>query len=469
MKQIKKWILTGLILVFNILFLSFNASATPNSLSMWGYSGVINVPNAKVMSFGDFSLGTNYFIRYGTLSGSGHFGAFPGLEIGAVAGLPPIQDFNGLVGNIKYQIIGPSEQNPLSVAIGGIMLGAPDKYNNFVMANNLYLVLSHDFKWQFADGATKDILSGHIGFSGNTSGARIMAALEVPVVNIVNISAEYLGRTQNQADYTNFGVKVTPLPFLTLSVYALGIPDKTFFDREYAIGLTYSGALPFDQAKTTKKNIAKPTASPTPVVSPPPLITAVPSTEPVDFGIIKGQILDKTNKGIESAEVKLVNKDTNDSIEVKTTISTGDFQFDNIAEGEYKLLVTKEGFKEDEKNILIKSGKTTDITVSLSPLKEEVEIKETPKPSTEQIKKGLIKGIISSTDNSPIAGVRIMLESNDITIMTISGTDGVYTLRDLPDARYTLTVSKTGFKTNTLFVSLDKAQELKQDIQLKKE
>lgn len=478
MKQMKQWSLIGFILLFSTLFISSNANANPNTISMWGYSGIINVPNAKIMSFGDFRLGTNYFIRYGTLAGAAHFGAFPGLEIGAIAGLPPIQDFNGLVGDIKYQLIQPSEQNPLSVAIGGLMLGAPDKYNNFVMANNLYLVLSHDFKWQFADGRMRDILSGHIGFSGNTEGARIMAALEVPIMNIVNISAEYLGRTQKQADYTNFGVKVTPLPFLTVAVYALGIPDKTFFDREYAIGLTYFSTLPFEQVKESKKNenkFVKPTASSSPIqsviVSPPPLITASPASDINTPGTIKGQVVDSTNKGIVNAMVTLQNKESKKSMEIENTISNGNFQFENVPDGEYQLVVSKDGFNEHEKDIIIKSGKTTDIIFSLSPKKIEIkkEIKNTSDTTTEQGKKGIIKGTILSADKTPISGVRIMIESNDITIMTISGPDGTYTLRDLPDVRYTLTVSKTGFKTDTLFLSLEKGQELKQDIQLKKE
>lgn len=81
------------------------------------------------------------------------------------------------------------------------------------------------------------------------------------------------------------------------------------------------------------------------------------------------------------------------------------------------------------------------------------------------VQKALMRGTITDGKAS-LSGVRVTLEGKDLTVMTISGPDGGFLLRDLPAGAYKLSVAKTGFKSRFFSLTLKAGQEVKHTIAL---
>lgn len=249
----------------------------------WGYTGLINMPTADTLNFGEYNVTANYLFRGTGLLLNAHLGVFDRLELGLVGGLPSA-GFSGLAGNLKYQLIKPTINTPTSLAVGLSLLGL-SKDTRLTTGNSLYMVLSQDFNWTMPDKSIYNIFSGHVGFSGNLENSRIMFGLDVPVTEYVNLNGEYLGKTSSFDEMINFGIKAKPLPYLGISFLTLGTSiSKGFANTEYILNVSYNGEIPFFKQSSDKKEekiaiqpTPKPTKIPVVQVTPEPEETPIPT------------------------------------------------------------------------------------------------------------------------------------------------------------------------------------------------
>jgi hypothetical protein len=77
----------------------------------------------------------------------------------------------------------------------------------------------------------------------------------------------------------------------------------------------------------------------------------------------------------------------------------------------------------------------------------------------------IIGKITSKTEQ--LKGAQIMMEGDKLTVMTISGLDGKYIVKNLPAGNYKMTVSKAGFATRIFSVKIKEGQEARHDVELK--
>ena len=575
-----------------ICSISFNSpvmAKQSTKANPWGYTGLINMPTADVADLGEFELTTAYLFKNSAFTGNLHAGIFNRFELGIVGGSPLI-GFSGLAGNLKYQLISPTEKAPTSLAVGANMIGLA-KDTVITNGNYLYMVLSHDFNWKMKDNSIYNLLSGHIGFSGNLDGARLMTGLDIPVTDYINLEGEYLGKIGTFTDSINFGIKGKPLPYITVSFLTLGTSStKGFADTEYMITLSFNSKIPaFQQENLQPKIISpvkpeverkpenkiskpepkptpkpqptskpEPTSTPKPQPSPkeePSVIPKVPEVKPTpvpipssketadpDFGVLKGKITTTTgSSGLDKALINL--KGLVGKYTTKTyTDSEGTFKFIQIPKGEYILVIEKDGYQESRRQLLIRPGNITEANIELvavsgsisgrifdinnnpvvdltivvdndkksttnkegkynfsglkpgshllSIRKNEQEIKsididiiagtelnreivlegDKPENKTPTVKRKSSAVTGKITDNSgPIKGARVMFEGDKLTVMTISGPDGKYTVRNIPPGGYKMTVSKVGYTSRAFSVKIKENQDARHDVKLQSE
>lgn len=414
--------LKSIILSILLTSAAFNVDAKQNlNANPWGYSGLINMPTADTLGFGEFYITGNYLFRNPGFMINAHMGIFDRLELGIVGGIPSA-GFSGLAGNLKYQLIKPTSKMPTSLAVGLSLIGLAND-TKLTTGNSLYMVLSQDFNWQMPDKSIYNLFSGHVGFSGNFNGSRIMFGVDVPVTEYVTLNGEFLGKVGSFDEMINFGIKAKPLPWLGVSFLTTGTSTKGFGNTDYLLNVSYNGNIPFMQYQANKEEdkIAV-NSTPTPVLTPKPVKTPE-IVEPVETPIPPAPSVIPTQRPI-----------------VRPTA-------------------------EPEPTVIPAPVKTPQAVVETPIVKSTPEViakatpapKVTPEPekkSTTGVLKGDIKGsmenIKPSNVNITIKGIKSAFQKK-----MVSDSQGNYTFNDLPKGEYNITFQKEGFSevTKQVFVN----------------
>jgi hypothetical protein len=407
-KKIKSSLLSVLLLSST---LSVEAKQSVNS-NPWGYTGLINMPTADTLNFGEYNVTGNYLFRNPGFLLNAHLGIFDRLELGIVGGIPSA-GFSGLAGNLKYQLIKPSVKTPTSLAIGLNLIGLA-RDTRLTTGNSLYMVLSQDFNWQMPDQSIYNLFSGHVGFSGNLDTSRIMVGLDVPVTEYVNLEGEYLGKTAAFDEMINFGIKAKPLPYLGVSFLTLGTSvSKGFTNTEYLLSVSYNGHIPFMQQISEKKEdkvVEKIAVQPTP--EPTKIPTPVKTVEPQEEMPKSEPTVLPTPKSLPKPSLS----PTPEPIVVATPISTP-------------------------------IPSPSQIEVAVTPKSTPKPVKPTPEPEV-KTKFGTIKGEIKGS----IGGIKplevdIILKDSKSSFQKQNKSDsnGNYTFNDIPKGEYVVSFQKNGF------------------------
>ncbi|MBI4877622.1 MAG: TonB-dependent receptor [Acidobacteria bacterium] len=93
-------------------------------------------------------------------------------------------------------------------------------------------------------------------------------------------------------------------------------------------------------------------------------------------GNISGIVTDPTGAGVGSAELSVVNRDTNATMKAATT-ATGEYNIPNLLPGVYRLEVTAGGFKRSVQQSIVVSAATTvraDVQLQLGQVSESIEV-----------------------------------------------------------------------------------------------
>jgi hypothetical protein len=170
-------------------------------------------------------------------------------------------------------------------------------------------------------------------------------------------------------------------------------------------------------------------------------LTALPAT-------LKG-LVSSANKGVGGVTVAI------DSLGIVTlTKADGTYQLADIPAGSYTITYSKNKKQLDKVQLNLSQGETVARNVTLSAT-------DVPQPA-----KAMIRGTITDAKGAKLTGVRVTLEGKDLTVMTISGPDGSFVLRELPAGAYKLSVSKQSFVARYFSLTLKPGQEAKHTISL---
>ncbi|HEY9724123.1 MAG TPA: carboxypeptidase regulatory-like domain-containing protein [Oscillatoriaceae cyanobacterium] len=119
-----------------------------------------------------------------------------------------------------------------------------------------------------------------------------------------------------------------------------------------------------------------------------------------------------------------------------TTDRLGAYRFAELPPGQYEVTYTQNGRRVSTTVVDVRSDETTTENVTT--------VNEVVAPN----KAGTISGrVLDATTKRPVSDVKIVVEGGDLTVMTLTASDGYYTVSDLPPGRYKLTASKPGYKT----------------------
>ena len=499
-KNILKVVLTSLLLIApDIAQAKQSTEANP-----WGYSGLINMPTANTLGFGEFYINGNYLARNPGFTANAYMGIFDRLELGIVGGIPSA-GFSGLAGNLKYQLIKPTTKIPTALAVGLSLIGLAQN-TKLTTGNSLYMVLSHDFNWQLADKSIYNLFSGHVGFSGNLDGSRIMVGLDVPITEYVNLNGEYLGKalSANQIvfdEMINFGIKVKPLPWLSVSFLTMGTSTKGFANTEYLFNLAYNGTIPFmqlAQSNQDEKNdkitikpepkatpsqtpeylepTSKPTSIPTPVSTPLPkpsakiVLEPIPTAEPTviptpntdstpsplpkpkvtaeaikqeNYGVLKGDINGSfSNSKPENVIVTLKSLKGNFN-QKENSDSEGNYTFNNIPKGDYLVTFQKEGFNEIKRQIFINTGDTTEVNIEMTAIN------------------GSLSGRVLDNKGNALEDIALALDKGR---KTLTQKNGKFNFTDVQSGYHLLSVYSAGKEVKSFDMDIIAGTELTKEI-----
>ena len=126
---------------------------------------------------------------------------------------------------------------------------------------------------------------------------------------------------------------------------------------------------------------------------------------------------------------------------LKLTTATdrlGAYLFADLPPGQHELVVTQGSRRISTTLVRIRSDETTTENVTVS----------APEAAAPNSKAGQIAGVVvDASTKRPLSGVKIVVEGGDLTVLTITGSDGRYAVGDLPPGRYKVTASRAGYGT----------------------
>jgi hypothetical protein len=199
----------------------------------------------------------------------------------------------------------------------------------------------------------------------------------------------------------------------------------------YRLKITREGWKPVDQEVVVGPGATEVTVA----------LVALPAT-------LKGQVT-SSMKGVGGVTVAI------DSLGIVTlTKADGTYTLADIPAGSYTITYSKAKKQLDKVQLNLSQGETVARNVTLNPV-------DVPQPA-----KAIIRGTITDAKNAALTGARVTLEGKDLTVMTISGPDGAFVLRELPAGAYKLSVSKQGFTARYFSLTLKAGQEAKHTIAL---
>ena len=121
-----------------------------------------------------------------------------------------------------------------------------------------------------------------------------------------------------------------------------------------------------------------------------------------------------------------------------TTGADGRYTITGVTPGAIRGTVTKTGFAEALFSAQVEAGQTLTANAALAPLPPA------PQPLT------LTGRVTDASTGAPLPGATLTATSGTVTLTATSGTDGRYTIADLPAGMVTIVVSATGFFTQTI-------------------
>ncbi|MBF2052903.1 MAG: carboxypeptidase regulatory-like domain-containing protein [Candidatus Sericytochromatia bacterium] len=322
---------------------------SPVSQSLWGYSGLLNVPTADVLPAQSVYTGLRYFPLNSGLSGVANISPLDNLEAGLVFGVPPANGFSALAASLKYRMMDQARDQPLSLAVGATLLGLNEDPGSYVPGNNAFISVSRGFDWD-----NIRLVNLHGGFMGGLQGARLFAGLDVPILDLARFKTEYLGMVGGSFQAFNFGLSITPHPSFSIDLGLMQRPNQTFWDRDFVLGIAWHGDFGHLLA-----------ASPEPVPDKP---QPTPSAQPArpGQGDVRLRILDRSDiVALKDVAITLSQQGSSEVYRGQTDIN-GEVRFERLPSGNYEVRAERSGWNPEVRLISVQADLETFLELALS-------------------------------------------------------------------------------------------------------
>jgi len=395
------------------------AAEPPVSQSLWGYSGLLNIPTAEVLGSQSFYTGLRYFPLNSGLSGVANVSILENLETGLVFGVPPANGFSALAASLKYRIMNQAQGQPLSLAVGATLLGLDERASSYVPGNHAFIALSRGFDWD-----QTRLLNLHGGFMGGLQGARVFAGLDVPILDLVRLQTEYLG-VINGFQALNFGVSIHPHPQFSIELGLMQQPSENFWDRDFTLGVAWRGNWGEWLNPQVSPTPDKPVPSPSPASQ--PSVQPQPQTRPTGQGKVRLRMLDRDEiMALENVTVTL-KQPSQDKVFSGQTDINGEVTFHDIPSGNYEVRAERPGWNPEVRLISVQNQLETFLELALSG----------------QV--GVLYGSIEMAANESPQGLSLeLLNLAERSVRRLELDGKSYRLENVPPGSYTLVVRQQG-------------------------
>ncbi len=278
------------------------------------------------------------------------------------------------------------------------------------------------------------VTASHLNFATKAEGATVLAGEETQVIfNLDELPGSISGNVTNRTTGE-------PIPNARIQVQDLNekIIGTVFTDSNgnYSIGGIPSGTFfviaSADNFSTATRGVN---------------LTTGQDLIDINFrlqeapGGISGTITNAVTGGvIEGATVEVRLAGTQTVVASTVTSPFGNYLIENLLPGKYTIGVTKSGFGEGTRGVIVITGETTDGSLSLNPVF------------------GQISGYILDQDGNRITGNNtsvILRNENGILIASgFANSDGSYHFFNVTPGRYYISASAPDFATNQVFVNV---------------
>ena len=117
----------------------------------------------------------------------------------------------------------------------------------------------------------------------------------------------------------------------------------------------------------------------------------------------------------------------------------GAYQFQELPPGQHQVIFSQGARRLATTVVRVRSDETATENVTTSP------------PAAAANRAGTISGGVSDlATKKPLGGAKIVVEGKDLTVLTITGSDGSFSVADLPPGKYKLTASRAGYQSRSL-------------------
>lgn len=411
--------------------------------TVWGSSGLVTMPDAQVLRGRELELGAHYLTlpaKDPAIAGFLRYGILEGLEASVLYGVP---NHPWVTGGLKYQLLAPSPDNPMAVAIGMALPGVPS--DGAIAGTHYFMALSRNLSPAWG--------TLHLGFMGDLAlNSRLMVGWEVPLGRWGAIKAEGFGPQPGTTPNANVGVSLTPFDWLSFSAASLGDSSHDVLLRGMALGASARMRMPdfFRFWPKASPPLVRPTPAPMPSSSPSVPGRLAPPALPA--ATLIGRILGEDGAPRSDLQVRLVGKER----EARSTAS-GYFFFPGLLPGHYGVQVLEaDGRLAVEAETDIREGGPSNLTIAL-----------TDSSKRAVMRRGTIAGtVLSGEPLKPLAGARVTIAGNALSVLAMSSEDGRFRVIDLPPGEYSLKAERPGYATGTGVARLAES-DLQAEVMLK--
>ncbi|MFP4499073.1 MAG: carboxypeptidase regulatory-like domain-containing protein, partial [Vulcanimicrobiota bacterium] len=163
-------------------------------------------------------------------------------------------------------------------------------------------------------------------------------------------------------------------------------------------------------------------------------------SEEVSYSTVEGIVTDASGNILEGVTVTIDGKSD-------LTNSTGMYTIDFVDAGPQVITATKTGYQDYSTTVDVNSGNTTVKNIQMS-------ISTT----------GTIKGTVTAQAGGNLPNVTVYIKGTEIS--TTTGSDGSYTLSNVPDGEQVIVGTKSGYKSYSSTITVTPAQVLQKNFEM---
>lgn len=420
----RSWLVAGALV-------ALMASPAAASSSLWGYQGLVTMPDARVAQERELEVGARAVAlpnRPLAAAGFARYGLLPNLEASLVYGVPGHPYPSGA---LKYQLLRPSAANPTSVALGTTLVGVPA--TGPLAGTSYFLAVTQDIG-RFG--------SVHMGFEGDLAlNTRLMVGLELPLAGLGRLVAEGRGPQTASAPYGSLGAELALLPWLRLAAGTLGDPDSDWWVRGYYAGGSLKAVLP---EYSRWLGAGRPGPAPVPSTPPAPRTASTSSASNAPASVqppalpaatLIGRVVG-TDGSPKAGFTAILSGSSKRSI----TNSSGYFYFPGLLPGLYQV------------QVLDRAGSpvgTATAQLSTEPMTLTVQVKEGRLPTARE-RRGTVAGSVAEAlTGAPLPETRLVVVGPGVSVLAVSNAEGRFQVIDLPFGDYQVRAERKGYRAET--------------------